>query len=202
MLHIPWFVTVTATTIDGVTYQTDTRAPQKGRGPVQATVDTIAVPSGTRDIGLKWRWTEHPDLSYDRAVQLWLHKNYAAKPSDDTDHLFPTKTRPAVADPQTIFIDKYILRLVSRSGLGQVHFTLDGSDPAADSPRFTRPIKIDKSTTVRAIETYPDGSASDPIRVELTKVRMIEAQAISNLVPGANTTIRGRLRGDARFRQT
>ena len=42
------------------------------------------------------------------------------------------------------------------SGSGEVHYTLDGSEPAADSPLYTAPLTIESTTVLRA-RSFEDG---------------------------------------------
>jgi hypothetical protein len=172
VFHIPWFVRLDSAEADGK--------------PVDGSDGVISLPATVRKLKLNWTWTDHPDLSYDRAVKLWLAKNYDPSPGEDTDHLFPTKTRPAFAESQTLFANSYPLRIVSRSGLGKVHFTMDGSSPSVTSPVFDHEITIRNDQMVRAIEIYPDGSASDEIVAKLLKATLNDPANVPDAQPGAS----------------
>ncbi len=80
VLHTPWFVAVASATADGQSIPVGNYE--------------VVVPAGTKSIDLKWRWTEKPDLSYEKAVRLFLEKYYLKKPGTNYDFLFPT-TVPA-----------------------------------------------------------------------------------------------------------
>jgi hypothetical protein len=172
VFHIPWFVKVSRAIADGKN--------------LPITNGALALAPNTRHLQIKWTWTEHPDLSYERAVKLWLHKAYEPRPGEDMDHLFPTPSRPGLAEPQTLFADSYPLCLISRSGVGTVHFTLDGSVPKPSSPKFLGPVTIRKTTTVRAIEVWPDGRVSEPLVTRINKAEFLQPVSVANVVPGLN----------------
>ncbi|HET6643893.1 MAG TPA: PA14 domain-containing protein, partial [Fimbriimonadales bacterium] len=171
VVHFPWFLTVSKATADG--------APVKIEGGM------IRISPNARSIRLDWTWNSHPDLSYERAVEFWLNKNYKPKRGEDMDHLFATKTRPGLADSETMFLDKTTVRLASRSGMGEIHFTLDGTKPTVMSPKYA-PLEISASTVVRAIEVYPDGSSSDEMLVRYRKIILHDPVIVAETEPGAN----------------
>lgn len=43
---------------------------------------------------------------------------------------------------------------------GAIYYTLDGSEPTARSSSYKAPLRIDRTTILRAIEIYPDGSCT------------------------------------------
>jgi hypothetical protein len=75
IFHIPWFVKATRVEADGK--RTSVLNGQ------------VSVPATTKHLSIRWTWTEHPDLSYAKAVKLWLHKAYEPNKGEDRDHLFP-----------------------------------------------------------------------------------------------------------------
>jgi len=179
ILHFPWFVKVTSARVVAPGSRDWVASPEVlARG-------FVGLKSEARHVVLKWRWIQHPDLSYARAVQLWLHKAYDPNPGEDMDHLFPTPTRPGLAEPNTLFADRYELKLVSRSGRGTIHYTLDGYRPTLRSPVFRRPVMITRPTTVRAFEVWPDGRVGDELYTKLTKATYTSAVTPSQAVePG------------------
>ncbi|HVT11310.1 MAG TPA: PA14 domain-containing protein [Fimbriimonadaceae bacterium] len=171
LFHVPFAVRALSATVDG-------RAV-----PIKDGV--ITMPPRAKRLVLNWRWIGSPGLTYDHAVRLWLHKNYEPKPGEDTDHLFPTLTRPGLASSNTLFTGSYDLRLVSRSGgMGTIHYTLDGKAPTPRSPRYSHPIRIAKTTFVRAIEVTPDGKVSEPLYAKVTKATLQPAITGLNAQPG------------------
>lgn len=80
-VHIPWFLTVTKAEADGQA--------------VTVSDGAIVLPPGFHHLNLRWTWNSHPELSYEKAVQVWLQKNYQPRPGDDRNHLFPFSPLPA-----------------------------------------------------------------------------------------------------------
>lgn len=79
VFHIPWFVSASSATADGK--------------PGTIRQGQIVLPPSARDLRISWKWTDQPDLSYQRAVELWLQKAYRARPGEDRNHLFPFDDR-------------------------------------------------------------------------------------------------------------
>jgi len=87
----------------------------------------------------------------------------------------------AYTEPQTVVLSTSTPNAV-------IHYTTDGSTPTAQSPVYTGPIRIDGTTTVRAIAVAPDMPASEestatytitppppppaPARVEITAKKL------------------------------
>ena len=158
VFHIPWFVHLVKAEADGA--------------PLEAKQDSLVFAPAVHRLTLEWSWREHPDLSYETAVRLWLHKAYEHEPGEDTDHLFPTLTRPGLADPNVEFLGSYNLDLRSRSGMGKIHYTLDGSDPNPRSREFHLPVQVTRTTLIKAIEVLPDGSSSEPLVAKVVKAQI------------------------------
>jgi len=174
VFHVPWFLTIESAEATGVSVD-----KEKG---------LVMLPPDCGRCRLHWTWKESPDLSYERAVHLWLSKQYDARPETDRHFLFPRPVRPLLMNVHRIFTDAYELRLASGSGVGVVFFTLDGRDPTLESPRYERPVPITDTTTVRAIEVWPDGRTSEPAVITLAKVTCREPDApltaADRFVPG------------------
>lgn len=62
------------------------------------------------------------------------------------DHIIGTHIEPHSG----LYIDPVTVRLSSEDTEASIIYTLDGSDPDADSPRYTDPIALSKTVTVRA----------------------------------------------------
>ena len=156
ILHIPWFTVVESAEVDGQV--------------VGVKDGKIRLPASARRCTLKWHWQERPDLSYERAVFLWLSKNYDSRPETDRGFLFPRPTRPKMGDAHRIFTDRYMVNLLSPTPSAEVRFTLDGSAPTTESPRYEGPVTIRETTTVKAIEIWPGGRMSEPLQATIRKV--------------------------------
>jgi len=61
--------------------------------------------------------------------------------------------QPRFSKPHGLYSDRSIDVAIEGT---DVHYTLDGSTPTADSPRYTDPLHLEKSTVVRAIEVIGD----------------------------------------------
>ena len=57
----------------------------------------------------------------------------------------------------SIFFNKLTVTLKNIGAAGDIHFSLDGSDPTGDSPKYTAPIDLTKSATVKAAVFNGDG---------------------------------------------
>lgn len=84
-----------------------------------------------------------------------------------------------------IFTDTMTLTLDSTYPAGQVRYTLDESEPKADSTPYTKPITIDKSATVKARWFGPDGQTSPNTFVKFYK----KQPALKHDALGAAVTI-------------
>ena len=156
VFHIPWFITAESAEVDG-----KAAAVQDG---------VVRLPVSARRCSLKWRWKERPDLSYERAVFLWLSKNYESRLDTDRNFLFPRPTRPKLAGAHHIFTDQYVVDLRSPTPAAEVRYTLDGSAPTRESPRYEEPVMIRDTTTLKAVELWPDGRISVPLETTVRKV--------------------------------
>jgi len=147
VVHMPFFVKLDSATVDG------RRIPAKG--------DTLSIPPRASRILLNWHWTEKPDLSYDRAVELWKAKDKDR--SLDRNFLFAHPVAPKVDTAQRAFATEAQIGLFNSSRVGELRYTTDGSDPSRISRKYTGPIKVGKSTLLKAICTWPDGRVSEPL---------------------------------------
>lgn len=82
LFHIPWFLKVTAASIDGAA--------------VQVKDEAVTLPPGAKTLALKWEWAEKPDLSYETGVNLYVEKYWKiqekqAPPDTDYRTIFPKR---------------------------------------------------------------------------------------------------------------
>jgi hypothetical protein len=168
--HIPWFVSVTSASADGK--------------PVAVRNGAVELPLDTKKLALKWTWKEQPDLSYARAVQIWLDKNYNPKPGMDRNFLFPRPAPPALPSRARSFVDSYELKLIPSQPTDDIRYTFDGSEPGPQSTQYTKPLTIDQDTTVKAISVWPDGRTSIPLVAKLRRAEYRAATPASGLSPG------------------
>lgn len=88
IFHVPWFLEVTAAKADGKTVAVKDRQ--------------IHLSPATRHLSLLWKWTEHPDLSYETGVKLYLEKYWKLQqgiemPGFDSRWIFPETDNRAAA---------------------------------------------------------------------------------------------------------
>jgi hypothetical protein len=82
IFHVPWFLSVTTAKADGKTLEVKDRQ--------------VHLPAATRQLSLTWKWIEHPDLSYETGVRLFLNKYWKLQRGEsisgfDSRWLFPTR---------------------------------------------------------------------------------------------------------------
>lgn len=151
IVHVPFFVKLDSATVDG------RRIAARG--------GVLTMPPRSKHIKLNWHWTARPDLSYDRAVELWR-----AKDKDrglDRNFLFPHPVAPKIDTGQRAFATEAQVRLRNPSGIGVIRYTMDGSDPKPTSTKFTAPISVNKTTLIKAACFWPDGRVSEPLWAKL-----------------------------------
>ncbi len=77
----------------------------------------------------------------------------------------PTPALSASFDPTPgDYKDAQSVTLASPTPGATIHYTTDGSTPTADSPAYSGPIRVEKTTTVRAVVTAaaaPESSVSE-----------------------------------------
>ncbi len=64
---------------------------------------------------------------------------------------------------------------------GTIRYTLDGTQPTADSPRFDGNLQLDRSAIVTAAAFLPDGSSTGQNRATFRKVEIPEDQLIASV---------------------
>jgi hypothetical protein len=78
--------------------------------------------------------------------------------------------QPAIrAEASGYFRETLPVRITTASPGASLHFTTDGSEPTAASPRYTGPVALSRSTTLKAIAVAADGRTSAVASVPFTK---------------------------------
>lgn len=67
---------------------------------------------------------------------------------------------PRVRPQGALFLDDVEVTMAAPSDALAVHYTTDGSEPTAASPRYTGPLRLDATTTVRSVTVAPGGEVS------------------------------------------
>lgn len=78
---------------------------------------------------------------------------------------------PSFLDDESVFLDKVTVRL--NPGPGAIVYTLDGSDPGPRSPRYTKPLVLTNTTTVKAA-TMRGNAVGTPVSRTFRKVTLRE----------------------------
>jgi alpha-L-fucosidase len=91
---------------------------------------------------------------------------------------------PAIAAPTKIFVNTLDVSLTSDRENVELRYTTDGSAPETESPRVKGPIRIAKTTTIRA-RVFRDGRPVSPVaEATFEKVAPRAAEQLGNVQPG------------------
>ena len=91
---------------------------------------------------------------------------------------------PYVAGGDAYFVDSTRVTLQCRTQDARIRYTLDGSDPSADSPLYTDPVSIDQTTTLKARAFAPGQDPSPVTSHRVEKAAFQSAAPVQDLVPG------------------
>jgi hypothetical protein len=91
---------------------------------------------------------------------------------------------PAIRAPEDVFIDALTITLEAHEDDAALHYTLDGGDPTTDSPRYTGPITLTETATVKAA-SYKDGMLVGSVtEATFRRVEPREPVPVEDLRPG------------------
>lgn len=90
---------------------------------------------------------------------------------------------PEFISDDEIFLKQAKVELKSGDG-GEIRYTLDGSEPTESSALYSKPIVLDKTTTVNAKTFWPENIQSRVSRFTSEKVELTDALEITNLKQG------------------
>ena len=100
----------------------------------------------------------------------------------------PFVSVPAVAEDLYLFKDSSPVSIICRTEGAEVRYTLDGSEPGADSPLYTGPFTLDRSARI-AMRAFKDGmQPSDIAIVKAEKAVYSKASYPENMQPGCRYT--------------
>jgi len=77
------------------------------------------------------------------------------------------------------FLSEATVEFVTPAGGVSVHYTTDGTDPSATSPKYSGAVTIAGTTTVKAVAVYEDGTLSPVAARTITKLEDLLAAACS-----------------------
>lgn len=138
----------------------------------------LDLPPGTETISLP----DNGDIRVAAAtvVNTSEDKVFAAQPLYDVTNATVTRIyteRPA-------FLDETTVRISCLVPGGEIHYTLDGSEPTHRSPLYEKPLTITKTTTVKA-RSFKDGADNhQAAEAQLTRLVLYPAATVSGLKGG------------------
>jgi hypothetical protein len=91
---------------------------------------------------------------------------------------------PAIESAGNIFVDSVKVTLRNKSPEGDVRYTLDGSEPAASSPVYTKPIIVKNNCTIKTKTFWPDGNTSGTLERKFQKVKPVKSIPVTNASAG------------------
>lgn len=91
---------------------------------------------------------------------------------------------PFVTAGQAHFMGSTEVELSCRTADARIRYTLDGSEPTANSPRFTGPIHIDDTVTLKARTFAPNLDPSPMVSYRFEKAAFETPAQVQGLVPG------------------
>ena len=91
---------------------------------------------------------------------------------------------PRLVATPPIFTDSARVEFFSRTPGARIHYTLDGTDPSPDSPRFERPVTLGATTTVKARSFWGDSVRSRAAEFRFEQVTPRPAVTVEGARPG------------------
>ena len=141
-------------------------------------------------------WTQLTDIegecngfiTYDREV---IRNDVARIASANLGYVAPAALPDVRFDPTAdgtlhgLFVDTQRVTLVTPRPEGEIRYTLDGTEPNANSPRYAQPIQLSGTTTIKAKSFWPDRPPSITAEFLYQKVTEFQPGAtFAKLEPG------------------
>lgn len=95
---------------------------------------------------------------------------------------------PSLANETRILIDSYDAELVSSRPGGTIFYTLDGSEPNEKSGKYTTPVRLTETTTIKAYTKWDD-SFSRPVSFLIEKKSTMPAVNTGKVKPGLKASV-------------
>ena len=89
--------------------------------------------------------------------------------------------KPLLTSKQILFTDKTSAELTLDYKGTNIHYTLDGTDPTQQSPRYQSAIAIDKSCQLKAKAFHPQCKASAIVNANFVKAKLIKPLSVELL---------------------
>ena len=84
----------------------------------------------------------------------------------------------------TVFHDTMSVQLKPSDGMGVIRYTIDGSEPKATSPVYTKPVLLKVSSTVKAAVFSASGRPGEISSGEFVKIAFLQPEAMKSTTPG------------------
>ena len=91
---------------------------------------------------------------------------------------------PVIEAAADILVRPLEVTLSTTSDVLDIHYTLDGSAPTADSPKYDRPLTVADTTVIKARSYHRGKPVSGVAEAKYTKVTPVRAAEVNGLVPG------------------
>ncbi len=127
--------------------------------------DAVAKPEAVR---FAWHQLAEPNLQNSAGLQAGAFRT--------------TSTSPTISGKK-LFAKSSIVKMACVEMGGAIRFTVDGSEPTAKSRKYTRPIRIRRTMTVRARFFRENGAKSFVAQASFERVKPINYKGMK-LVPG------------------
>lgn len=97
---------------------------------------------------------------------------------------------PGYLTANNLFLDTDTLRLENVYPFSSIVYTTDGTEPDANAPKYTTPIAITQTTTIKAATLMPSGKMSQVISLHFKKAQLQAAIDLPMASPGLELTYR------------
>ena len=96
----------------------------------------------------------------------------------------PREAALRFANPVRDFLESIDVELIPSSQASQIRYTLDGTEPGPDSPRYRGPIRLTNTTTLSASEFLDATRVGKLARATYTRLSLRDPVEIANAKPG------------------
>jgi hypothetical protein len=97
---------------------------------------------------------------------------------------------PTLVSPARMFTDSFIAELSSSRQGGTIFYTTDGSEPNDKSTRYSEPLNLSATTTIKAFTKWKDAK-SRVISYLIEKKNPMPAQIVERVKPGLKASVYG-----------
>ncbi len=110
-----------------------------------------------------------------------MRPHYGRLDAMDVTYFIPP---PTFGSADSVFTDLLDVSMEDTSGLATIRYTTDGSDPTASSPVLGEAVTLTDTTTISARSFWPNGRASDVVRLTYKKQTPREPVRVTGKSPG------------------